>query len=175
MNQSATLQSKTLSLTDRLAYGLATGFGAGLAPKAPGTFGALESIAVFVVLLFCGLTAQAFFITLLVLDVVSFLVGWWASGRTCTLTSCEDPRQIVIDEINGQFVALTPLALSAGAPSWQGVLLAFILFRMFDILKPYPINRLEALHGGLGVMADDTLSGIYAAAPIALLVYFNLI
>ena len=153
--------------SDRLAYLLATGFGAGLAPKAPGTFGAVESVAVFALLVAFGVTPQGLLLSLIALDLISFFVGVWAASRTCRLTACDDPGQIVIDEINGQFIALTPLAFS---PTWQGALLAFLLVRLFDIWKPYPIDRLERLHGGLGVMADDALSGVYAAVPVAVLV-----
>src|SRR5688572_17095348 len=107
--------------SERLAYLLATGFGAGLSPKAPGTFGALESVAVFALLVALGPSSQGLLVSLLALDLVSFFVGVWAASRTCRLTGCDDPSQIVIDEINGQFIALTPLAFS---PTWQGALLA---------------------------------------------------
>ena len=172
MNQSASLPIKSLKPRDRVAYLLATGFGAGLAPTAPGTVGALEAVAVFGLLVAAGFSSLVLLLALLALDLISFFLGVWASSRTCDLTHCEDPGQIVIDEVNGQLIALTPLAVS---PSWPGAVMAFLLFRLFDITKPYPINRLEQWHGGLGVMADDALAGIYAAVPVALFLYFQII
>ena len=83
-----------------------------------------------------------------------------------------DPQQVVVDEISGQLISLWPLAASA---SVGGVLMAFVLFRFFDILKPYPIRRLERLPGGLGVMADDALAGGFAAVLVWLGRHFGLV
>ena len=96
---------------------------------------------------------------MILLNVAIFALGVWASGRTCRASGLEDPGLIVIDEISGQLIALTPLAF---AHSIAGAVAGFALFRLFDIFKPYPIRRLEALHGGLGVMADDALAGVYS-------------
>jgi phosphatidylglycerophosphatase A len=99
---------------------------------------------------------------LAVVNLIIFAAGVWASTRTCEITGLKDPRLIVIDEVSGQLIALTPLAVW---PSFSvaGVIAGFLLFRLFDIFKPYPIRKLERLHAGLGVMADDVLAGIYAA------------
>jgi phosphatidylglycerophosphatase A len=172
MNQSASIDIRSLKPVERFAYLLATGFGAGLSPIAPGTCGALESVAIFGLLLALGVSSQALLIWLVALSIISLVVGVWASNRICAATQIEDPSQIVIDEVNGQFISLLPLAF---APSVWGVVIAFLLFRLFDIFKPYPINRLEKLPGGLGVMADDVMAGIYAAALVWLAHYWQLI
>ena len=152
---------------DRFAYVLATGFGAGSAPVAPGTFGAIEGVAIY--LLFTvvanrlSLSPSLSFGVLVIINVVLFVVGVWASNRACAVSGAKDPSLIVIDEISGQLIALTPLALS---PSLAGVITAFALFRLFDIFKPYPIRKLESFPAGFGVMSDDALAGIYAAAVV---------
>jgi phosphatidylglycerophosphatase A len=163
MNQRASIQLENFKPIDRLAYWVATGFGAGLMPKAPGTFGALESVVVFVIAMALHFSPATLVVLFVTLSIVSFAVGVWASSRVCKATGIDDPSQIVVDEICGQAMALVPVAL---APSAAGVILAFILFRLFDITKPYPIRKLEHFHGGLGVMADDALAGVYAAALV---------
>src|SRR2546428_8658170 len=95
--------------------------------------------------------------------VVIFLVtiiGIWAASRAEKLLRKKDPSIVVIDEVAGQMIALLsgPLWLH----TWWSVLSAFLLFRLFDIWKPYPIRRLEALEAGLGIMADDIVAGAYA-------------
>lgn len=172
MNQSASTELKNFSPVDRVAFLMATGFGAGLMPKAPGTFGALESVVVFSIAFALAIASQTLVILIVTLSVVSFPLGVWASSRVCKATGIDDPSQIVVDEICGQFIALVPVAF---APSTLGIILAFILFRLFDIFKPYPIRKLEHFHGGLGVMADDALAGVYAAALICLAHTFRLI
>lgn len=158
---------------DRAAYSLATGFGAGFAPVAPGTFGAVEGVAVFLAINVMR-AGHASLALLLVLNVLLFVIGVWASSRTCEITRTKDPSIVVIDEVSGQLITLTVLALW-GPPSIAGVLVGFLLFRLFDILKPFPIRRLERLPGGFGVMADDALAGVYAAALLWLGHLVNLI
>jgi phosphatidylglycerophosphatase A len=151
---------------DRLAYLLATGAGAGLLPLAPGTFGSLEGVAIF-----AGISVAArmgstphthisYWLLLATANFVVFGVGVWASGRASRLMGSKDPSQVVIDEVSGQMISLTAILF---APTWQSVLLGFILFRAFDIFKPYPIRKLERLPGGWGIMADDVGAGILAA------------
>ena len=150
----------------RFAFALATGLGAGFTPVAPGTMGAVEGVAIFLAIsaLDFGQASRAF--VFLSLNVVLFMVGVWASNKACARTRLEDPRLIVIDEVSGQLIALTPLAFWVSTPI-IGVVIGFFLFRLFDIFKPYPIRKLERLHGGLGVMADDALAGIYAAGLLS--------
>jgi phosphatidylglycerophosphatase A len=153
---------------DRLAKAVATGLGAGLAPKAPGTLGALEGVVLFFGLLalssgWINRSSPAPFALMTIANLIVFAVGVWSSSRVCRSTGINDPQTIVVDEISGQLIALLPLS---ARPSIAGVIAAFVLFRLLDILKPYPISRLERLHGGLGVMADDALAGVLGAALV---------
>ena len=145
----------------------ATGAGAGLAPIAPGTFGALEGVAIFLLFrLFFASTSislAAWTLIWILLNIMVFAGGVAASGRLCSILKKKDPSQAVIDEVSGQMIALTPVLF---APSWIAVVAAFMLFRLFDIWKPYPIRNLERLPLGWGVMADDMLAGAYAAILI---------
>jgi phosphatidylglycerophosphatase A len=161
---------KNASPSDRLAFALATGAGAGFSPIAPGTVGAIEAVGIFFITTLLKLEKNERLLLLIALNVVVFVVGVWASSRTCELLKAKDPGRIVIDEISGQLIALAPLAF---APSVSGVVAAFLLFRLFDIFKPYPIHKLEHLPGGLGVMMDDVLAGIYAAALVAAGMYLK--
>lgn len=86
-----------------------------------------------------------------------FLVGWWASGRLARSLGVEDPGVVVIDEVLGMFVSLLGLPFDPVV-----AVLGFLLFRVFDIVKPYPAAALEHLPGGLGIMADDVAAGVYA-------------
>ena len=164
MTRPAIIKKENISALDRFASALATGFGAGFAPVAPGTFGAIEGVVVFFAFIALSsrfsLSPRLSFSLLAIINVVLFAVGVWASNRACEISGVKDPSQIVIDEVSGQLIALTPLA---GSVSVVGVIAAFVLFRLFDILKPYPIRKLEALPAGFGVMSDDALAGVYAA------------
>ena len=172
MNQPASIQLKSIKPIDRVAYLTATGFGAGFAPKAPGTFGALEGVGLFLLTLLLHLSAMQHFILLVGLNILIFALGVWASKRTCEISNLEDPSQVVVDEISGQLIALTPLAFH-----WSTalIILGFILFRLFDIFKPYPIRKLEHFPNGFGVMLDDVLAGIFAALIVWLVSYFRLL
>ncbi|HKA23094.1 MAG TPA: phosphatidylglycerophosphatase A [Blastocatellia bacterium] len=152
-----------MSAGDRAAYLIATGFGAGFVPVAPGTVGAIEGIAIYLIVRSIVVGQLTLFLGLIILNIGLFLLGVWASTKTCGVIGTADPHQIVIDEISGQLIALTPLALLSTL-SLPGLIIGFALFRVFDIFKPYPIRRLERLPKGFGVMADDALAGIYAAA-----------
>jgi phosphatidylglycerophosphatase A len=131
-------------------------------PIAPGTAGSAEGVAIFLAILALHLEQTTLLLALTALNAVIFVAGVWASTRTCEITGLKDPRLAVIDEVSGQLIALTPLALFSPF-SIAGVVAGFLLFRLFDIFKPYPIRKLERLHAGLGVMADDALAGVYAA------------
>lgn len=134
---------------------LATWFGAGLLPKAPGTWGSLAATAWGILILW--LTGP------LVLAVgigVVFVVGWWASGVAARTWRIHDPEPVVIDEVAGQWLTLLVVA---HAPDLY--LVAFVVFRGFDILKPWPAGLIDRkVGGGLGIMLDDVVAGIYAAA-----------
>ena len=162
MTRPSPIKKEPITASDRVAYALATGLGAGFTPIAPGTAGALEGVAIYLAIHALHLGQSASLFVLAVINVILFALGVWASNRTCAMTGVKDPRLIVIDEVSGQLISLTPLVL---LPSFsvKAVVIGFLLFRLFDIYKPYPIRKLERLHGGLGVMADDALAGIYAA------------
>jgi len=162
LNRISPIKKERLTPGDRVAYAIATGLGAGFVPIAPGTVGALEGVAIYLAINALDLGKWSSLVLLSILNVILFAIGVWASNRTCAMTGLKDPRLIVIDEVSGQLIALTPLALMPSL-SIKAVVIGFLLFRLFDIYKPYPIRKLERLHGGLGVMADDALAGVYAA------------
>jgi len=137
-----------------LARLLATVFGAGRFPVAPGTFASLLAVLVF------KLALARFSWTIQIGAILCvFFIGVWAAGRHAARLGRKDPRPIVIDEVCGQWISLL-----AVPPTWGFMAAGFVLFRVFDVVKPFPIRRLEALPGGWGIMADDVLAGLYAAA-----------
>jgi len=140
-----------------VALALATAGGVGLAPWAPGTWGSAVGVLIWAVL-------PASPIVHALAIVVLMLLGVWSAGVTERHYRTTDPGVIVIDEVLGMLLAL--FLIPAG---WVGAAAAFLLFRAFDVLKPYPANRLERLRGGLGVMSDDVLAGVYANVALRLL------
>jgi len=175
------------TLKDYLALALAT-CGVGYLPLAPGTWGSLVGIGVYVLVrgalmkVFFGVAAQRNFNLLhiyygvIVLELVAVcaiaLVGIWAASRTEKLSGRKDPGKVVIDEVAGQFIALMPVPFVLET-AWWAAILAFLLFRFFDIVKPYPARRLESLESGLGIMADDVVAGVYAAIVVAVAVVIS--
>jgi phosphatidylglycerophosphatase A len=172
------------SAKDYLALAIAT-CGVGYLPLAPGTWGSLVGIGVYVLVrgalmkVFFGVGQQYNFNLLhiyygvIALELVTILAialtGIWAATRTEKLSGRKDPGKVVIDEVVGQFIALIPVPFVLGTALWAAIL-AFILFRVFDIVKPYPARRLESLESGLGIMADDVVAGVYAAMVVAIAV-----
>jgi|ERR1035437_2270318 phosphatidylglycerophosphatase A len=160
-------------IVDYVALALTT-FGVGYIPGAPGTYGSI--IAVIIYLLIASfethasthgiasgmqleqITAVHWALNAILLTAFS-LAGIWASGRSIPILGNSDPSQAVVDELMGQFV--TFLFIPFGA-SWPFVIAGFLLFRLFDIWKPYPIDDLQILPGGLGICADDIVAGVYA-------------
>lgn len=134
---------------------IATGFGSGFFPFAPGTVGALLATAVW--LLFAFLLPAHLFITTLLLILIFAVLGILATDALEHVWG-KDPSKVVVDEMVGMWIALLPL----NAGNLYYVLAAFILFRLFDIFKPFGIRKLESIKGGLGVMMDDVLAGIYS-------------
>ena len=143
------------------AHFIALGFGSGLAPRAPGTFGSLAALVL------CWLLTPAMPpLAIVFLGVPLFFVGIWASGVTARDLGVKDHGAIVIDEI----AAFLPLAALASA-SIVLQLIAFGLFRLFDIWKPFPIRLFEQrLEGGLGVMFDDLVAACYAYAVLIIVI-----
>ena len=135
---------------------IATGFGSGFSPIAPGTAGAALACLIWWALLLC-LPAQGLLVATALLVVVFTIAGVWAANRLEPYWG-EDPSRIVVDEMVGVWIPL----LAADADNLWYAVAAFVLFRFFDILKPLGIRRMEALPGGIGVMMDDILSGVYS-------------
>ena len=151
--------------TDYLALSIAT-CGVGYLPLAPGTFGSLVGVGIF--LLLVRATAGIPLVVVVVgLTLVVTFAGIWAGSRIEELSGRKDPGKVVVDEVAGQLIALFPLTLFA---QWSTgiVILSFILFRFFDIVKPYPANRLQDLDGGMGIMFDDLVAGVYSAVVVAI-------
>jgi len=143
------------------AHFIALGFGSGLAPRAPGTFGTLAGLALFLLL---EQVIAPWHVAVLAIPL--FVLGVWACERTARDLGVPDHGAIVWDEI----VAFLPVAVFANKSALM-LAVAFGLFRLFDIWKPFPIRQVERrVKGGLGVMIDDVLAAIYACAVIALLV-----
>ncbi len=135
---------------------LATGFGSGLAPKAPGTFGTIAALPFY--LMFVYSPSYWFFI----FTAVVCIVGPYICGKAAEDIGVPDHKSIVWDEFAGIFITLCFVPFS-----WLAVGVGFILFRFFDILKPWPISYLDKhVHGGLGIMIDDIVAGF--AAGVAL-------
>jgi len=193
----------------RVSLAIATAFGLGYLPTAPGTFGSLGGIALamfpfwFISLSawawgglgvanysLGALTFDAFIFIQSLLAIAVALMGVWTANRAANYWCTKDPQRVVIDEVSGQQLTLLlggfwplhastaniesygksilwsthPLGTSmAILPNWKYLLLGFILFRVFDIWKPFPARQAESLPGGLGIMADDWIAGIYAA------------
>jgi phosphatidylglycerophosphatase A len=132
------------------ALALATCLGVGYVPLAPGTVGSLAGLAVWA-LLPSDWRLQALAI------VVLFAAGSWSASAAERHFKSTDPGPVVIDEVMGMLVTLWLVPVG-----WVGAFIGFLCFRVFDVIKPYPANRLEDLHGGVGVMADDGMAAVYA-------------
>jgi len=146
----------------RLARVLATWFGCGLVPIAPGTMGSLGAIPLYLLVAMGGRGAVA------VAALVITAVGVWAGSVVANDLGVKDPQIVVIDEVAGMLVTMLPVAV----PSWQAVVVGFVLFRVLDTLKPWPVNLLEKLPSGWGIVLDDVAAGaIGAMAMIGLRVW----
>ena len=185
----------------RLALLLATGFGLGYLPVAPGTWGSLLGLSVWWLLPayypmspflhpwsfgFFGIGRYALGFSAFIRISATVLIaaaGTWASHHVASYFSKSDPQEIVIDEISGQMIAVLSIGWMLGGidsddltsarqlvvlsvPNWKYLVTGFILFRVFDIWKPFPIRRVEKLPGGWGIMADDWVAGVYAAGVL---------
>jgi len=154
-------------MKQRAAFLLATWFGCGRSPFAPGTAGSAAGLAIGIALHhYAGFAGWHF----LALAAVLFYPAVWSAGVVARASRIEDPQFVVVDEVLGQWIAL------AGARpfNWVSCLAAFALFRLFDIWKPPPARQFESLPGGLGINADDAMAGCYAALVLLLAGCFNL-
>jgi phosphatidylglycerophosphatase A len=141
-----------------VALALATSGGVGYIPFAPGTFGSLAGLLLWW-LLPGSLPVQ------LTVIVAIFILGSWSGSVAERHFATTDPGPVVIDEVLGMLVTLF-----LNPVGWIGAILGFLLFRASDIIKPYPANKLEQLHGGVGVMADDLMAAIYANLALRIIV-----
>jgi phosphatidylglycerophosphatase A len=141
----------TATLSDRLATVIATGFGAGFSPIAPGTAGSLVGLALYWPLQMASPWVQA------AVTAAAFLAGVAASSRLAQRLGRKDPGAAVVDEVVGMWVSLLFLPFTPATAT-----LGFLLFRALDVFKPYPARQFEALPGGWGIMTDDVMAGIYA-------------
>lgn len=174
---------KPQGLLDYLALGLTT-FGVGYIPGAPGTYGSIVAVGIYMI--FTGIRQAApvsgmgtafspdFVVALivgfphavyLVLLALFSSLGVWASGRAIALLGNSDPPEAVVDEVMGQLLTFAFVPFGLG---WPFILAGFLLFRLFDIWKPFPIDRLQDLPGGLGICADDIVAGVYAGTCLAI-------
>ncbi len=135
---------------------IGTWFGVGLSPKAPGTVGSIAALPFAYLIQHIGGNGALF-----IAAIISFLVGCWACEKYLPYTDKLDPREMVIDEVHGQWLLLSVMPMTL-----TSYVIGLALFRFFDILKPWPISVADRnIHGGFGVMLDDTLAALY---PIVL-------
>lgn len=158
------------SMIDRVVYWLGIGLGSGLPRRAPGTWGTVGGFIVAIPLMSLG------FVPFLIITLLSCLIGIWICGRTSELMQTHDDPHIVWDEWAGIWITLLPFSYMSVTTDtfWQDIsqslsiialILAFILFRFFDIIKPPPIGWADKrVAGGLGIMLDDIIAGVMAAA-----------
>jgi phosphatidylglycerophosphatase A len=140
---------------------LALGFGAGLAPFAPGTFGSLVGLGIALALAPLGFGWN------LAATLAAVVAGIWICGESARRLGVHDHPAIVWDEVAGMMIAML-----AAPDSWWGAVLAFVLFRIFDIAKPWPIREIDhGMRGGAGIMLDDVLAGVFAALGLMLVGY----
>ncbi len=143
----------------RVALALATALGVGYIPFAPGTFGSAVGLLLWAVLPASPAVQVATIAAL-------FVVGSWSGTIAERHFEMSDPGPVVIDEVMGMLITLF-----LNPVHWPGAVAAFLLFRIADIIKPYPANRLEQLHGGVGVMADDGMAAVYANLALRALLF----
>ena len=164
---------------DRLSL-LITTAGVGYLPLAPGTWGSIVGVIIYIAAGWIWTTAAALNfgeaaepsaafrawanVIVSVLLLLYCLAGIWAAGRSTELFGDLDPSQAVVDEVIGQLIVFLFIPFTF---SWQLILAGFLLFRIFDIWKPYPIDSLQGLPAGIGICADDILAGIYGGVCLA--------
>jgi phosphatidylglycerophosphatase A len=150
-----------------VARAIATWFGCGYFPFAPGTVGSLAAVAI-------GIALQVYFDigrgTVLLMAAALLLPGIWAADVVAKLEKREDPSLVVVDEVIGQWVTVA----AAATLNWKSWLASLLLFRILDVWKPPPVRQLERLPGGIGIVADDVMAGVYGALAIFVLDRFQL-
>ncbi len=139
--------------SSKVAWAIATWFGCGLVPKAPGTAGTLGAVPLYLMAIRCGRTGVAF------TAIAVALVGVWAASVVARELHKKDPQLVVIDEVAGLLVTMLPVTV----PTWRSVAIGFVLFRVLDVVKPWPVRRLESLPAGWGIVLDDVAAGALGA------------
>ncbi len=179
-------KTEAKSFFDYFALAVTT-FGVGYLPLAPGTYG--SAVGVLIYLIFRRIEASSvsaftsqgwqeaqisawIHVFIAFLFLLFCLLGIWAANRATVLFKNKDPQQAVVDEVIGQLLVFLFVPFDI---SWKLILAGFLLFRLFDIWKPYPIDSLQNLPAGIGVCADDILAGIYGGAILSLLYAISLI
>ena len=158
---------KTMSWFDRMVVFCGVGFGSGLAPKAPGTFGSAFALLFIPIWLAIGLSATILAITLM------SIIGIYICGHSAKVMNVHDDGRIVWDEFAGQSITFLPL-LYLNEMSWTWAFIGFALFRLFDVWKPWPIRVIDRqVDGGFGIMLDDIIAGLWAALCIWFYFYFT--
>lgn len=143
--------TENFNITNPIHF-LALGFGSGLLPKAPGTYGTLAAIPLY--LLLATLSTPYY----LLIVIIMTIAGIYICGKAAKDSGVHDHGAIVWDEIVGYLITMFMMPTT-----WQSIVVGFILFRVFDIFKPWPISFVDKnLHGGLGIMVDDVLAGLAA-------------
>jgi phosphatidylglycerophosphatase A len=142
----------------RAALWLSVWFGCGYSPKAPGTVGSFGALPLFALAQLGGP------FVVFAVGVLVTIVGIWSSTQVARVMRDSDPQSIVIDEVAGVL-----LTLSVAPPGWIGLAAGFVLFRAFDIIKPWPVRKFENLPGGLGVMIDDVAAAVLAGIVLLVL------
>ena len=142
---------------------LSLGFGSGLSPHAPGTMGTLVAVPLYLML------SRLELIAYLIAIASGFILGIYVCNYTSKALGVHDHSGIVWDEIIGYWITM----IAVPAPTWQWILTGFVLFRFFDIVKPWPVNLADKhIPGGFGIMIDDVLAGLYAFACIQAFWFF---
>ncbi len=158
---------KPSGIADHVSLALAT-WGVGYIPGAPGTYGSAVAVAIYLGIdswvIARGFGGASIHAIISVSLLIFCLIGIWASGRSIPMLGNEDPHSAVVDEIMGQFITFCFIPFGRG---WPFILAGFLLFRLFDIWKPYPIDSLQSLPGGIGICADDIIAGVYAGICLA--------
>lgn len=171
---------------DYFSIGLTT-FGVGFIPLAPGTWGSAAGVLIYLFFSAFESNFSAYFshrgwqdnqftalihVFNLILFLLFCFLGIWASGRATEIFQDKDPQKVVVDEVIGQLIVFLFVPFDI---SWKLVLAGFILFRLFDIWKPYPIDALQNLPAGIGVCADDIVAGVYGGVCLAIIYALTLI
>ena len=153
----------------RWAHLIATVFGIGRLHPGPGTWGSAATVVLWTVIAF-RLSPALRLATAIALAVLVVGIGIPAATQVARTSGKKDPQFVVIDEVAGQLIALIAVPLA-----WKTLLAGFILFRVFDIVKPPPVRQLERLPEGTGIVLDDVAAGIYALVVMQILLHFDLL